>query len=79
MKTLSKAIALSLLLSGAVLAGAHAQQPQPTRADDPAQFHDGETQTVLDWQRLVDQANQYRYRKAAEEATRTVASQTPSR
>ena len=36
-------------------------------------YHDGEEQAVLDWQRLVRKANEYRYRQAAKEAAERAA------
>ena len=80
MKTLLKAVPVSLLLAGAVFATAHAQaqDPRTARSDAPTHYAEGETQTILEWQRLVEQANQYRYRQAAEAARRTAASQTES-
>ena len=79
MKILMKAASLSLLLAWPMLAHAQAANGQPPAVPETsAHYSDGEIQTILDWERLVAQANEYRQRKAAEEAARIGASQPQS-
>jgi hypothetical protein len=73
-----KAASLSLLLAWPALAHAQVADVPPTIAENSAHYADGEMQTILDWQRLVAQANRYRYRLAAEKAARLAASLRPA-
>jgi hypothetical protein len=69
MKALLKAASLALALAAPLMSHAQAGDGRP--ATPQGHYEDAETQTILDWQRVVQQANDYRYRKAAEEAART--------
>ena len=69
MKALLKAASLALFLAAPLMS--HAQGADGRPATPQGHYEDAETQTILDWQRVVQQANEYRYRKAAEEAART--------
>jgi len=73
MKALLKAASLALVLAAPLMSHAQAADGRP--ATPQAHYEDSETQTILDWQRIVQQANDYRYRKAAEEAVRTGTAQ----
>jgi hypothetical protein len=71
-----KAVFLSLLLATPSLAHAQTRDQAAAVPQEPTHYSDGEIQNILDWERLVAKANDYRQRKAAEEAARRDASST---
>jgi opacity protein-like surface antigen len=75
MKVLLKAACLALVLASPLMSHAQAADGRP--ATPQGHYEDAESQTIIDWQRVVQQANDYRYRKAAEEAARTGTAQQP--
>jgi hypothetical protein len=68
-----KAASLALLFAAPLMPHAQAADGRP--ATPQGYSEDAETLSILDWQRLVQQANDYRYRKATEEAVRTGTAQ----